>query len=77
MSDTEIVDWLSKNHVSINYYGRTGGVEITWFKAQEAAKTCITCRHTVLKGSWPHFRGKDLREAVKRAIESEENKHDA
>lgn len=68
--DTKFVDWLSKNHVSITYYSSPppGSVEITWFIRRKPKPRCSQCKHQKEIGLYPHFTGKDLREAVKKAM---------
>ena len=63
MTDIEIVDFLSKNHVHVSYYD-TPAVEISWF-VQRKTKKCPTCKHEPRQGSYPSYRGKDLRSAMK------------
>lgn len=70
MTDTEIVDFLSRNHVSITYYS-TPAVEITWF-VRRKTKRCPSCKHQPIEGSYPHYRGKDLRAAMKAWKDDEE-----
>ncbi len=70
MTDTEIVDFLSRNHVHVTYYD-TPAVEISWF-IRRKTKKCPTCKHEPMKGHYPSFRGKDLRSAMKALEEDKE-----
>ncbi len=63
MTDTEIVDFLSKNHVNVTYYKSTPAVEVCWF-IQRKTKPCPKCKHEPRRGSYPSYRGKDLRTAM-------------
>lgn len=71
MTDTEIVDFLSKNHVHVTYYPSSKRVEISWF-VKRKTKKCRTCKHEPLKGRYPSYRGDSLREAMKALQEDKE-----